>query len=97
MPLSDTSDFTSYARGGFGPAEQERLAAACRALWRRGARIMLSNSDTESVRALYRGFRVDVVHASRSINSRGAKRGKVREVVVRNYDERGVLPAGGAR
>jgi DNA adenine methylase len=92
VPVSETSDFTSYARGGFGWSEQERLAAACRALWRRGARIMLSNSDTKSVRELYRGFRIDVVHAARSINSHGAKRGKVREVVVRNYDGRDLLP-----
>jgi DNA adenine methylase len=92
VPVSATSDFTSYARGGFAWPEQERLARACRDLWRRGARIMLSNSDTGTVRALYEGFRVDVVHASRSINSQGAKRGKVREVVVRNFDEGGVLP-----
>jgi DNA adenine methylase len=92
VPVSETSDFTSYARGGFAWAEQERLAEVCRDLWRRGARIMLSNSDTASVRALYRGFRVDVVQAARSINSRGTKRGKVPEVVVRNFDERGLLP-----
>jgi DNA adenine methylase len=91
VPVSETADFTSYARGGFGWEEQERLAAVCRELWRRGAKIMLSNSDTESVRALYRDFRIDVVHASRSINSRGAKRGKVREVVVRNFDDDALL------
>jgi DNA adenine methylase len=92
VPVSETSDFTSYARGGFGWAEQERLAEVCRTLWRRGAMLMLSNSDTQSVRALYRDFRVDVVHASRSINSRGAKRGKVREVVVRNFHDGALLP-----
>jgi len=92
VPVSETSDFTSYARGGFGWAEQERLAAVCKELWRRGTMLMLSNSDTESVRALYRGYRIDVVHASRSINSRGAKRGKVREVVVRNFDDGALLP-----
>jgi len=91
VPVSETSDFTSYARGGFGWGEQERLAEECRRLWRRGAMIMLSNSDTESVRALYRGFRIDVVQAARSINSRGAKRGKVREVVVRNFDDGALL------
>ena len=55
---------------------------------------MLSNSDTESVRALYQGYRIDVVHASRSINSHGAKRGKVREVVVRNFDDVAQVPLG---
>ena len=91
VPVSETSDFTSYARGGFCWADQERLAGVCADLWRRGAKVMLSNSDTESVRKLYRGYRIDVVKASRSINSRGAKRGKVQEVVVRNFDDGGML------
>jgi DNA adenine methylase len=92
-PLSQTSDFTSYAAGGFGWSEQERLAHVCRELWARGARVMLSNSDVPSIRELYEtlGFRIRVVEAARSINSRATRRGKVREVVVRNYDERGLL------
>jgi len=85
VPVSETADFTSYAAGGFGWADQERLAAACRALDRRGAMLMLSNSDTPSVRALYEGFRIDTVLAARSINSKATRRGQVGEVVVRNY------------
>jgi DNA adenine methylase len=93
-PVSATSDFTSYAAGGFGWSEQERLARVCRELWARGVRVMLSNSDVPSIRELYEafGFRIRLVEAARSINSRATRRGKVREVVVRNYDERGVLP-----
>jgi DNA adenine methylase len=86
VPASATSDFTSYAAGGFGPEEQERLAKVFEALASRGVRVMLSNSDTPAVRALYRGFRIDVVLAPRSINSKGGQRGKVSEVVVRNYE-----------
>lgn len=94
-PVSETSDFTSYVPGGFGWDAQERLARACRELWDRGARIMLSNSETPAVRRLYEdlGFRIDVVQAARSINSRATKRGKVREVVARNYDDEGRLLA----
>jgi DNA adenine methylase len=92
-PVSDTSDFTSYAAGGFAWSEQERLARACDDLWARGAWIMLSNSDVAPIRELYEGlgFRIRVVQAARSINSRATRRGKVREVVVRNYDEHGLL------
>lgn len=86
VPVSETSDFTSYVPGGFGWADQERLAAACVALSGRGARFMLSNSDTPAVRALYDRFRVDTVRAARSINSKGSGRGQVGEVVVRNYE-----------
>jgi DNA adenine methylase len=85
VPVSPTADFTSYAAGGFGWADQQRLASACKALDRRGVRLMLSNSDTPSVRALYAGFRVDTVLAARSINSKATRRGQVGEVVVRNY------------
>jgi DNA adenine methylase len=85
VPLSDTADFTSYAAGGFGPSEQQRLAEIVDELSAAGVLVMLSNSDTPAVRALYQRYRIDVVTASRSINSRANGRGKVREVVVRNY------------
>jgi DNA adenine methylase len=94
-PVSGTSDFTSYVPGGFGWSEQERLARVCRAVWARGARIMLSNSDAPAVWSLYEdlGFRIHVVQAARNINSRATRRGKVREVVARNYDDDGRLLA----
>jgi DNA adenine methylase len=88
VPVSSTAAFTSYAPGGFGPAEQERLAVVFQKLSDKGVLAMLSNSDTEAVRALYADFRIDMVHASRSINSKVDRRGKVGEVVVRNYDLR---------
>jgi DNA adenine methylase len=46
---------------------------------------MLSNSDVPLIRDLYGGFKVDTVAAPRAINCDGTKRGKVSEVVVRNY------------
>lgn len=85
VPLSDTSDFTSYVPGGFGREQQERLASVFAKLSEAGVLVMLSNSDTPDVRRLYGRHRIDIVTASRSINSRAGKRGKVREVVVRNY------------
>lgn len=85
VPLSETSDFTAYVPGGFGPPEQERLASVVHALNERGVLVMLSNSDTPVVRDLYARYRIDVVSAARSINSRANRRGKVAEVVVRNY------------
>jgi DNA adenine methylase len=85
VPLSDTSDFTAYVAGGFGPREQERLASVVHALTARGVLVMLSNSDTPVVRDLYARYRIDVVSAARSINSRASRRGKIAEVVVRNY------------
>jgi DNA adenine methylase len=85
VPASSTADFTSYVPGGFGWEAQKRLADVFGELSRKGVLAMLSNSDTPAVRELYRDFRIDTVLASRSINSRKDKRGKVGEVVVRNY------------
>ncbi|HEX3772319.1 MAG TPA: DNA adenine methylase [Polyangiaceae bacterium] len=85
VPVSDTADFTSYVPGGFGADQQRRLADLFAALARRGVHAVLSNSDTPSVRDLYRGFRIHRVLASRHINSRGTRRGKVGEVVVTTF------------
>lgn len=84
--ISETSNFTGYARGGFGRAEQLALHEECRKLDENGVKFLLSNSATPFIRELYGDeFEVDIVHASRAINSRADKRGPVEEVLVRNY------------
>ncbi len=82
IPLSKTSNFTSYQAGGFGMAEQERLATYFRNLVDKGVHVVLSNSDTELTRALYEGFEMHVVQARRSVNSKGTGRGVVNELVL---------------
>lgn len=84
-PVSATASFTSYASDGFGRDDQARLRDVFRALDRRGCKLMLSNSDVPFIRALYRDFRVDVVYAARAVSCNGRGRGRVPEVVVRNY------------
>ncbi|MGB5349799.1 MAG: DNA adenine methylase, partial [Polyangiales bacterium] len=84
-PVSVTASFTSYARDGFSQDDQTRLRDVYKALDRRGCKLMLSNSDVPFIRDLYGGFKVDTVAAPRAINCDGTKRGKVSEVVVRNY------------
>ena len=84
-PLSPTSAFTAYTKDDFGVAEQEELAAIFADASRKGAKLMLSNSDTKFVRKLYQNFEIREVQARRAINCRGDKRGIVSEVVVTNY------------
>jgi DNA adenine methylase len=84
-PVSQTASFTSYARNGFSQEDQRRLRDVYKALDRRGCRLMLSNSDVPFIRSLYRNFNIDTVAAPRAINCNAKKRGKVTEVVVRNY------------
>lgn len=84
-PVSATSSFTSYGADDFKPDDQRRLADAFRALDAKGAKVMLSNSDTPFIRELYEGYRIEQVWCRRAINRDAAKRGAVSEVVVLNY------------
>ena len=84
-PRSKTSRFTGYAPGGFTADDQRELARLYTTLDRRGVLLMLSNSDTPLIRELYQGFRVVEVQASRSINSKGGRRGAITELVILNY------------
>src|ERR1035438_9275710 len=81
-PISLTASFTSYTKEDFGMSEQQELAALFADACRRGVRLMLSNSDAEFIRKLYRGFKIHTVKARRAINCDGSKRGKINEVLV---------------
>lgn len=83
-PIKRTS-FTSYARNEFLEKEQKELADIFRKLDKRGCKLMLSNSDTEFIKNLYREFNIHFVQASRMINCDGSKRGKINELVITNY------------
>jgi DNA adenine methylase len=84
-PVSDTSSFTGYAKRGFSRDEQIRLRENCDELNRRGLKFMLSNSATDFIKKQYASYHITVVQAKRAVNSDAAKRGKVDELVVRNY------------
>lgn len=85
MPLSSTSNFTSYSKESFGEAEQRKLFDTCVKLDKRGVYFMLSNSAAPFICELYEPFKVELVNAKRAINSKGSSRGAVKEVIVRNY------------
>jgi DNA adenine methylase len=82
VPLSATSSFTSYTSDGFGPEQQTKLRDVALALKARGVRVLLSNSASPVVRELYRGFQLEEVGANRMVNSRGAGRGKIAELLI---------------
>ncbi|CAM9101281.1 DNA adenine methylase [Mycoplasma todarodis] len=78
--------FDAYQKGGFGRKGQIKLAKLCKKLDDMGVKFMLSNNNTRFIRNLYEEFEVNIVKARRSINSNGGGRGKVEEVIVRNYE-----------
>ncbi len=86
VPLSATANFTAYDRDGFRFEDQRRLAAEVRRLDGLGAKVMLSNHATDELIALYDGFGVEILQATRMINRQSDRRGKhTAEVLVRNY------------
>ena len=50
-----------------------------------GAFFMQSNSDTEFIRELYKNYHIEIIEASRNINSKGDERKSVNEVLITNY------------
>ncbi len=91
-PISKTASFKSYSRNSFGDAEQVRLAEFFAKLDAKGARLMLSNSDPKNENPgdeffdrLYARYHIHRVSAARNINSNGAKRGPIFELLITNY------------
>lgn len=80
--LAKGAEFTAYD-GSFGEAEHIKLRNACRTLTDRGVRFVLSNSHCAA--DLYAEFTVQEVGARRSVNCKGDGRGKVSEIIVRNF------------
>ncbi len=52
----------------------------------RGCYVLLSNAYTDFIIDLYKDYKQTQVTASRAINSKADKRGKVSEILVQNYD-----------
>ena len=85
VPLNETSSFTSYTKDGFDLDMQFKLRDVCDELDNKGVKFLLSNSDTKLVNELYENYNIKKVFATRAINANPDGRGKITEVLVRNY------------
>jgi DNA adenine methylase len=84
-PVTKTANFTSYNSNGFLEKEQEELRDLFVELDKKGCFVMLSNSYSDYISKLYKGYEQNVVTANRAINSKGSGRGKVKEYLILNY------------
>ena len=64
---------------------QYKLKSLCDSLTEQGVYFLLSNSDTQIINELYAKYHIERVFASRAVNCDGQKRGKITEVLIRNY------------
>lgn len=92
-PLNATSSFTAYTKGDFNDDDQRALAAFCHQLTERGCLWMESNADCSAknpedrfFEELYADYPIERVHASRFINANPSKRGKLTELLIKNYE-----------
>lgn len=85
-PLAEGSNFTGYIQGGWNMYDQIRLREACDNLNARGIKFLLSNSASDFILEQYSNYNIKIIQANRAINSDGAKRGEVNEVLIRNYE-----------
>lgn len=91
-PLNKTSEFTSYNENRFGDKEQIQLAEFAKTISAKGAKIILSNSDPKNIDEndnffdkLYKEFNIERIEATRMINSKSQGRGKIKELLIKNY------------
>jgi len=91
-PISNTSNFNSYAQQNFDDNEQIRLRDFYVKLDSQGAKLMLSNSDPKNqditdnfFELAYQDYTIKRLKAQRYINSKSSKRGEINELLIINY------------
>lgn len=87
IPYSETANFTNYASAGFGVKDQERLVEYCNEVEARGAKFLLSNSDTPLTRELFKDFEINAVDVYHSVGASSESRVDKGEVLIRNYKD----------
>ena len=92
-PLNITSSFTSYTENDFSDKEQIELAEYIDLLNKKGAKIVISNSDPKNNNTddnffdeLYKNYNINRVKATRMLNSNASLRGAINELLITNYE-----------
>lgn len=90
-PITETSSFTSYTRGGFDDQEQIRLRDFCDNISAAKSSFIASNSDPRNANSkenffdsIYNNFFIRRVSATRMINSDASGRGSISEIMISN-------------
>ena len=92
-PITKSSAFTAYTKSGFNDDSQKQLKLFCDKIDEKNSFFMLSNSDPKNTDVtdsffddLYEDYIILRVKAKRNINSDGEGRGKINEILVKNYE-----------
>lgn len=91
-PITDTASFTSYTENLFNDDEQIELARFVDDMHRKGAKMVISNSDPKNSDTdddffdnIYSAYKIKRVEATRMINCNSEARGKISELLISNF------------
>lgn len=91
-PITDTASFTAYTENLFDDEKQIELAHFVDDMDKKGAKIVISNSDPKNSNTeddffdnIYSAHKIKRVEATRMINCNGEARGKIKELLISNF------------
>ena len=91
-PITDTASFTAYTENLFNDGEQIDLAKFVDEMNKKGAKIVVSNSDPKNSNAddnffdnIYSAHKIKRIEATRMINCNSEARGKIKELLISNF------------
>lgn len=91
-PLTETASFTAYTENLFNDKEQIELAEFVENMHKKGAKIVVSNSDPKNSNTeddffdkIYSAHKIKRVEATRMINCNSEARGKIKELLISNF------------
>lgn len=91
-PLTETASFTAYTENLFNDEEQIELAKFVDDMSRKGAKVVVSNSDPKNSNTednffdnIYSTHKIKRVEATRMINCNSEARGKIKELLISNF------------
>ncbi len=91
-PLTNTANFTAYTADLFCDDKQRELANFVHSIHKKGAKILISNSDPKNTNenddffdTIYKDYDIKRVKATRMINCNGKSRNKIKELLISNF------------
>ena len=87
QPVSSTANFTSYTHRDFTEDDLERLAKLADKLHSKGCYVLLSNSNSKTVKDFFskKYWKISSINVNRAINSNAQKRTGHKEIIIKNY------------
>jgi len=82
VPLTDSANFTAYAKEGFGLDDQMQLAVKAHKLAQRGVSVVISNHANALTKELYQHAEINSFPVKRMISCKGASRKDVVELLA---------------